>query len=220
VSFPTPDPRPLPGYLADALPFLRGVGANCTHADPRWDDLSYGDDCANPRARALKNVTTGDILLFWGLLWSNRGRDWSAFSGERGWYLVGAIRVEEIAIPGQSAQEVSKANRPRASRNAHFVKGAGVMQPNERVFLGARRYSQRFERVVDLEVTRPSGLLYKAFTSSEGVLLTPDRKPSWRSSLRSCRKIWDLREPAACARAHIVCEAIVTRAGFDILQDL
>jgi len=220
VSFPTSNPHPPPVYSADALPFLRGVGRECTHADPCWEDLSYGDDCGNPRAVALKKVTRGDILLFWGLLSMNGGRDWSAFSGERGWYLFGALRVEEIAVPGQSVQQVSEHNRLRAGRNAHFVKGAGALLPNEHVFLGAPRYSNRFSRAVDLEVTSPSGLIYRSFTSSKGSLLTLDGKPRWSSSLRSCRKIWDLSDPVARTRATIVREAIVMRSDFDFLKDL
>jgi hypothetical protein len=220
VSFPTSHAHPPPVYSVDALPFLQGVGAEYTHADPSWEDLSYGDNCANPRAGALKKVTKGDILLFWGLLWMNGGRDWSGFSGERGWYLFGALRVEETTVPGQSVQQVSEHNRLRAGRNAHFVKGAGLLLPNERVFLGAPRYSNRFSRAVDLEVTRPSGLMYTTFTSSKGDLLTPDGNPSWISSLRSCRKIWDLSDPVARSRAHIVREAIVTRTRFDFLEDL
>jgi hypothetical protein len=220
VSFPTPNPHPPPVYSVDALPFLQGVSAEYTQADPCWEDLTYGDDCSNPRAAALKKVTKGDILLFWGLLWMNSGRDWSGFSGERGWYLFGAFRVEEIAVPGQSVDQVSEHNRLRAGRNAHFVKGTGLLLPNERVLLGASQYSNRFSRAVDLEVTIPSCLIYRAFTSSKGALLTPEGNPSWISSLRSCRRMWDLRNPVARARADILREAIFTRNGFDFLEDV
>jgi len=219
VSFPTKHPHPR-GYSADALPFIRGVSAENTHADPAWEDLTYGDKCSNPRAGALKRVNTGDILLFWGLLWSNSGRDWSAFSGARGWYLLGALRVEEIATPGQRLSQVSEHNRLRAGRNAHFAHAIGVLPENEWVFLGAPRYSKRFSRAVDLEVTSPSGLMYRAFTSSKGELLAYGGRPSWRSSLRSCRKIWDLSDPAARAVAEVVRKAIRTSTGFDFLEDL
>ena len=150
VSFPTSNPQPSPGYSCHALPFLRGVDPSYTHADPCWDDLTYGDDCANPRARALMGVKKGDILLFWGLLWRNVGRVWDGFTGECGWYLFGALRVEEIAVPEQLVQQVSEHNRLRAGRNAHFVKGGGVLPQNNRVFLGDPRYSSRFTRAVDL----------------------------------------------------------------------
>jgi hypothetical protein len=178
----------------------------------------YGDKCSNPRAGALKKVKNGDVLLFWGLLWKNSGSDWSAFSGESGWYLLGALRVEEIATPGQRLDQVSKHNRPRAGRNSHFARG--VLKKDNWVFLGAFRYSTRFSRPVDLAVTSPSGLMYSAFTSAAGELLASSGRPSWRSSLRSCRKIWDLRDPAARARAELVREAIRTSTGFDLLEDV
>jgi len=219
VSFPTRHPY-RPGYSLDARPFIRGVSAENTHADPSWEDLSYGDNCSNPRALALKKVRNGDILLFWGLLWRNGGKEWSAFTGERGWYLLGALRVEEIAVPGQAVQQVTEPNRSRAGRNAHFVHGAGILPKHDWVWLGTPRYSRKFSRAVDLAVASPSGLMYTAFTSSKGVLLTRDAKPSWRSSLRTCRKVCDLNDPADRARAEIVRKEILTQSNFDLLEDL
>lgn len=84
----------------------------------------------------LKNASVGDIPLFWGLLWGNTGGDWSSFSWNRGWYLLGTWHIEEIAEAGQSLGEVSNGNRSRAERNAHLVSGGGVLPPDERVFLG------------------------------------------------------------------------------------
>ena|SRR5215469_8670212 len=81
VSFPTKMPMPGPGYTPDALPFTRNVDRRCTHADPNWCDLTYGDKCSNPRALSLRRVAVGDILLFWGLLWRNLGKDWTGFTG-------------------------------------------------------------------------------------------------------------------------------------------
>ncbi|MBI1731808.1 MAG: hypothetical protein HYR49_03435 [Gammaproteobacteria bacterium] len=219
VPFPTRRPKPGPGYPAEALPFVRSVGRRCTHADPDWEGLSYGDRCSNPRAASLRSVAVGDILLFWGLLWRNVGADWAGFTRDRGWYLLGALRVEEIAESGQSLQRVSSRNRARAARNAHFLSGHGVAPKDERVFLGAGRYSTRFSRPVDLAVSKPSGLIYRAFTSSGGALLSYGMSPSWRSSLRSCRKIWDLRDRADRARAKLVRDAILRSDGFDLLKD-
>lgn len=220
VSYPTPNSRLSQRYSPQVRPFLRGNSAVYTHADPCWDDLSYGDDCANPRALALRGVATGDILLFWGLLWRNIGMAWDGFTGEHGWYLFGALRVEEIALPGQSVQQVSEHNRFRASRNAHFVNGGGLLPSNNRVFLGDPRFSSRFLRAVDLEVRNSSGLIYTAFTSANGAQLSKDEKPSWKSSLRSCRKIWDLKDHAARSRAQIVSDAILKQADFDFLEGL
>lgn len=220
VPFPTKRPKRGPGYPADALPFLRDIGRRCTHADPDWEGLSYGDRCSNPRGASLRRVAIGDILLFWGLLWRNVGRDWAGFTGDRGWYLLGALRVEEIAEAGQSLDLVSPRNRSRASRNAHFLSGHGVVPEEERVFLGAARYSKRFSRPIDLAVTKPSGIMYRAFTSSGGSLLSYGTTPSWRSSLRSCRRIWDLRDRADRNRAELVRDAILGSDGFDLLRDM
>lgn len=220
VSYPTSTPHLSQEYPSHALPFLRGDSPPYTHADPCWDALTYGDDCANPRALALKRVTKGDILLFWGLLWRNVGRVWDGFTGERGWYLFGALRVEEIAVSEQSVQQVSEHNRMRASRNAHFVNGGGHLPQSNRVFLGDPQFSSRFLRAVDLEVTLPSGLIYTAFTSAKGALLSPGGSPSWKSSLRSCRKLWDLNDHAARSRAQIVSDAILKQSNFDLLEGL
>ena len=218
VSFPTPTPQRC-GYSREALPFLRGVPPDHTHADPCWGDFTYGDDCRNPRASILRLVEKDDILLFWGLLWKNGGRDWTGFTGERGWYLLGAFRVEEIAADGQSVQEVSEQNRTRAARNPH-LRGRDHVKPGQRVFLGAPRYSRRFARAVDLGVADPSGLLYSAFTASDGNMLVHGGRPAWSSSLRSCRKMWNLSLPMDRARALRVRDAIVDATGFDLMEPL
>ena len=220
VPFPTKHPKRGSGYPPDALPFVRSASRRCTHADPDWKGLSYGDKGSNPRASSLRRVAIGDILLFWGLLWRNVGKDWFGFTGARGWYLLGTLRVEEIAEPDQSLQLVSARNRSRASRNAHFLNALGVVPKDERIFIGARRYSKRFSRPVDLAVTKPSGIMYMAFTSSRGSLLSYGTSPSWRSSLRSCRRIWDLRDRSDCSRAEVVRDAILRSEGFDMLKDV
>lgn len=117
VSFPTAPDEPSQPYPETIRPYLRSKDINTTHADPCWDDHTYGDDCANPRATALRTVKQGDMLLFWGLLWRHRGGDWHGFTGERGWYLLGVLRVQEIAGPGQSVQQVSQPNQERVRRS-------------------------------------------------------------------------------------------------------
>lgn len=222
VSFPTSDPESSQGYSCNALPFLRVRDDKpiFTHADPCWDGLSYGDNCSNPRARSLKGVTKGDILLFWGLLWRNNSSGWQGFTGEHSWYLFGALRVEEIAVPGQSLNQVSERNRPRAGKNAHFINGNGLLQQDNYVYLGDPRFSSRFVPAVDLEVEKSSGLIYRAFPSAKGALLGWKGNPSWKSSLRSCRKIWDLNDHAAQSRAEIASEIIREQTGFDLLKEL
>ncbi len=64
------DPRP---YPSSAWPFTNGVPHFQTHADPDWENLTYGDNCANARAGSLAKAVPGDILLFWSLLWTNSG---------------------------------------------------------------------------------------------------------------------------------------------------
>lgn len=117
VSFPTAPGEPSQPYPETVRPYLRGKEINTTHADPCWEDHTYGDECANPRATALKTVRPGDMLLFWGLLWAHRGGDWHGFTGERGWYLLGVLRVQEIrwtraiSPAGQSAQPGARATQ-------------------------------------------------------------------------------------------------------------
>ena len=64
VSFPTAPGEPSQPYPEAVRPYLRGKEINTTHADPCWEEHTYGDDCANPRASALKTVKPGDMLLF------------------------------------------------------------------------------------------------------------------------------------------------------------
>jgi len=128
------------------------------------------------------------------------------------------LRVQEIAGPGQSVQQVSQPNRERARCNAHFIENCERLPANHVVFLGEKKISARFERAVDLEVSSPEGLLYWAFTTAKGDLLRRDGIPAWKSSLRSCRKMWDLDDPIARNRAQIVADVIKAQAGFDLLQ--
>jgi hypothetical protein len=220
VSFPTAADQPSQEYSAQARPYLRNPSIERTHADPCWDAMTYGDNCANPRAGALRTVQPGDTLLFWGLLWRHRGQDWAGFTGEQGWYLFGAMRVEAMVHADQPLDSLSDANRLRASSNAHVKEGGGRLPADHVVFLGDGAGSARFTPAVDLEVRNPSGLLYRAFTDATGALLAPDRGPSWKSSLRSCRKLWDLEDAAARSRAQIVADAVKKQTGFDLLHGL
>lgn len=222
VSFPSSISESSQQYSCHALPFVRVRDDNpiYTHADPCWDELSYGDSCSNPRARSLKGVTKGDILLFWGLLWRNNGGGWQGFTGEHGWYLFGGFRVEEIAVPGQVLHQVSERNRPRAEKNGHYINGSGILQQDNYVFLGDPSFSSRFVQAVDLEVEKSSGLIYRVFSSAKGALLAWKGNPSWKSSLRSCRKILDLNDQVARSRAEIVSDVIHEQTGFDLLRGL
>ncbi len=70
-------------YPKPTRPFIRNMQGRGTHRDPDWSNLTYGDQCSNRRAAALRRVEVGDILLFWGLLWRNDGKTWQSFDGQR-----------------------------------------------------------------------------------------------------------------------------------------
>jgi len=206
--------RPCP--VADC-PFVRKVDVRDTHSDPDWRNLTYGDHCANPRAKALLRVVEDDILLFWALLWRNRGGAWEdGFTGEQRWCLIGALRVREILASGQSPSDANASRRARL--NAHFRNE--ILGPSERVFVGCTRYSRLFSKAVDLEVTKRSGLLYRTLRTAHGAALRLKGRPHWSSSLRSCRAIWDLEKADDRRRAEIVRDAILRRTGYDLLAGL
>lgn len=116
VSFPDPDTKYRKPYPPKARPFTRNVGIYNTHADPDWDNLTYGDCPANGRAAALKQAKLRDILLFWALLWRNVGTSWKDFRKEKGWYLIGALRIAEILSEGQRAKDAKSFNVKRAAK--------------------------------------------------------------------------------------------------------
>lgn len=219
VSFPTRTTKGTQPYSAAARPFVRNPDQWMTHADPDWSDLTYGDYCANPRAGALKKAKEGDILLFWGLLWANRGKDWNGFTGERDWFLLGAIRISEILRGGENLSALSKNARVRARRNAH-LNGSSRLPDDHYVFVGDPERSRVFRHAVQLGTSQADGLIYRAFTSAAGAALVKDGSPAWKSSLRSCRPMWKLSEPDSRIRADAVSEEILLRNDFDLLQGI
>jgi hypothetical protein len=219
VSFPTKDVDWTQVYAGDARRFVRNPDGRRTHADPDWERLTYGDVCANPRAGALKRVVADDILLFWGLLWANGGSDWSGFTGARDWYLLGALRVAEILCGGESLRKLSESSRARAAFNAH-LQDDEPLRKDHRIFVGDLETSRRFSRAIGLGVSIPDGLIYQTFMASSGQHLSFNGKPAWKSSLRSCRPIWNLERPADRALAQVVRDAIAARDDFDLLTGL
>jgi hypothetical protein len=218
VSFPHPGMRGVRPYPLEALPFVRGIDIHDTHGDPDWQYLTYGDGCDSPRARALKRVVEDDVLLFWGLFWRNNGDGWDAFTGERRWCMIGALRVREILEAGQRAADASPSRIKRARRNVHFYRGE--LDPGNRVFIGCTRYSRLFPVAVDLEVGKRSGLLYRTIRTASGNVLALGGKPDWNSSLRSCRPVWDLADPKSRRLAQIARDRIHQRTGYDLLSGL
>jgi putative DNA base modification enzyme with NMAD domain len=217
VPFPHPGTPGARSYPSDARPFTRGLDFSHTHVDPDWPNLTYGDDTSYARARALKRVLSGDTLLFWGLLWRNRGHGWGDFTGERNWYFIGALRVEEILAGGESAKDATPINRERAEQNVHSYGCA--LGADERVFFGSRSHSQLFSRAVDLQTTQPSGLLFRTITTAHGEPLSLNGAVRWNSSTRSCRAIWDLADPEQRRRAQIARDVILERSGYDLFRD-
>jgi len=173
-------------------------GKQRCHLDPDWHGMTYGDHCENRRARALQNVSKNDVLLFWGLLWKTKknGSDiWE--TREKGWYLLGALRVELILKGGESTKQLPKALRDRASKNAHVWKGAVLKDGCQRVFVGNSRHSRRFSHPVDMEIGNDKGLLRRSIKATGGRLLQWDKSPRWNSALRSCRAVLETNEAAA-----------------------
>jgi hypothetical protein len=205
-------------YPKATRPFIRNMQGRSTHRDPDWNNLTYGDKCSNRRAAALRRVETGDILLFWGLLWRNEGKTWQSFTHERGWYLIGASRVSEILEEGQTPKDAKRANRKRAAKNVHFHRG--VLDPDNRVFIGSTHYSKLFPRAVDLQATQGSGLLFRAIRTAGGLRLRRHGKRNWISSTRACRVIWNLDDSEQLTRARVVRNAISRKTGYNLLRDI
>ena len=218
VSFPHPNKPGIRPYPVEAQPFVKKKFINQTHSDPDWKNLTYGDDCRNRRAIALKKVVEDDVLLFWGLLWRNTGKEWKTFTSERRWCLIGALRVREILKPGQLPTDAKSTRVKRAQQNVHFHREE--LEPGNFVFIGCTRYSRLFPVAVDLEVTNQSGLLYRTVRTGSGNPLTLNGKPKWSNSLRSCRRIWDLSDHNSKRLAQIASKRISEVTGYDLLADL
>lgn len=131
-----------------------------------------------------------------------------------------AMHVEAMVHADQRLESLSEANQLRPIGSARVPEGGGTLPADHVVFLGDCAGSARFTPDVDLEITNPSGLLDQAFTDANGAPLAPDRRPSWKSSLRSCRKLCDLENAAARSRAQIVADAVTNQTGFDLLRSL
>jgi hypothetical protein len=205
-------------YPVTTRPFIRNMHGRATHCDPDWDNYTYGDNCQNGRARALAKARAGDILLFWGLLWNNTCKSWDGFTGEKGWFLLGALRIQEILIQRQRPSECSTPDAcRRAAANAHFDRD--VLDKGHRVFVGSRRHSKRFPKAVPF-YTAQSRLLFDAVRTADGRYLRIRGKPSWNSGTRSCRAVWNLNKVAQRLRAKLVRNVILRHTGYDLLRDV
>jgi hypothetical protein len=205
-------------YPKVARPYIRNMDGRNTHCDPDWTGLTYGDNCDNPRGRALRRVVEDDILLFWALLWPNTGNSWADFTGEQRWCFVGALRVREILRPGQRPEDAKSSRVARAKQNVHFYRGQ--LDTGNYVFIGCTKHSGRFTKAVDLQVTNRAGLLYRTIHTASGGRLSLNGTPRWNTSLRASRAVWDLDIPKDRARAKIARDAILRQTGYDLLRDL
>jgi len=180
--------------------------------------LTYGDDCANRRAIALRRVVAGDVLLFWSMLWENTGNAWADFTGVKGWFFVGALRVSEVLSGGQRPGDASPEDRARAEQNVHFSRG--VLPTQHRVFIGDQRYSALFNSAIDLGVYDPNGLVYRTMHAADKRAFMLNGRPRWSSSLRPCRAMWDLGIRQERNQAQIVRDEILRDNDYDLLQGL
>jgi hypothetical protein len=193
-----------------------------THLDPDLTNMTYGDYCANRRARALLAAEEGDVLIFWGLLWrmtEPREDVWDC--NDRGWYVIGAIRIETILESGQGVAQLKSAQRQRALSNAHMVGARVDSRELVRVFLGDMRHSARFDFAVDFEVYQDHGLMQKVVRSSDGRSIEWKESPRWNSVTRSCRAILDLGDSDGRKRAKILEQRIHSRnPGYRLLAGI
>jgi len=105
------------------------------HPDPDWEDLTYGDNCNEPRGATLKNAKVNDIFLFWGALFENNATDWQGFTGAKGWYLFGCLRIQHILSANSRISLLEPQDQARALRNVHFRAHTGL-PPSDYVFVG------------------------------------------------------------------------------------
>jgi hypothetical protein len=210
-------------YPASCQSFLnpRHLGAvkRFAHVDPDWENLTYGDCCDEPRGATLKNARVNDIFLFWGALYHNAGADWKGFTGEKGWYLFGCLRIQNILSATSRVSMLEPQDGERALKNIHF-RGKKHLPSNDYVFVGNPLSSCAFTRAVDLQVNDDNGLIYKAFTTADGSPLTRNGRPRWFSSLRSCRVVIDLAKHDHRNRAETLREAVKKENHFDILTNI
>lgn len=219
VSFP--DEYGKSRYPESVRRFVR-QGVTTTHLDPDWPNLTYGDCCQNRRARALAKVEPNDILLFWGLLWrlsTCRSDIWA--TRDRGWYLMGAMRVQLIVTSGQSIKSLSRKDEERLRHNDHINRGCVERREHVRVFLADPKYSRKFDCAVDLQIYATRSLLTSVVQTAEGKTIQWYQRPRWNSVTRPCRAILCLSDVSHTKRAHILRDAIrVKNPDYDLLADL
>jgi hypothetical protein len=220
VSFP--DDGCKGRYTSEAAPFVRDPKRMRTHIDPDWKNLTYGDCCANPRARALLSVRPDNILLFWALLWRIRDRNddvWA--SDQKGWYLIGALRVHHILSSRGGISHLPQTDQRRVVQNEHMNGKRVESRDFVRIFIGKPQHSARFKHAVDLGIYRNNGLLKRAILTAKGQRVMWDRSPRWNSVTRACRAVLDLSVSDDFRRAELIRRAVQNaNPKLDLLADL
>src|SRR5258708_12164881 len=97
VPFPNAGGALVRNYPRPCRPFIRTPSLD-THDDPDWPNLTYGDDCANGRAGSLQQFTEGDVLLFCGMFWGNRGNSCHHSNAIYTWYLSLPFRLSPLPL--------------------------------------------------------------------------------------------------------------------------
>jgi hypothetical protein len=221
VPFPRGKPTRTGQEFPEAtFPYMRVRDGIKCHLDPDWDRLTYGDRCGNPRAKSLLKVREGDILLFWALLWKTDHGDIVFDSGDRGWYLIGALRAAHILKSGERIDTLPRDTRQRVAFNAHVVDGKVKEREGERVFVGSSdlRHSRKFATAVDWEVYHDGGLMQRVLRTADGERIRWKESPRWNSVTRSCRAILDLEDKHDRVRASYLADRIAkTNKGFDLI---
>jgi hypothetical protein len=193
-----------------------------THADPDWKNLTYGDNCNNPKARALLNAGDGDILLFWALLWQvadRRAEVWK--TEEKRWCLIGALKVEARLESGQDIDHLSATQTRRVLQNEH-IKGKRVdRRPLTRIFLGDPAFSAKFDGATDLGIYSKHSLLRRTVRTADGRRIQWNERPRWNSATRACRAILDLEDAGELRRAKMIRDRIrESNPKFNLLAGL
>jgi hypothetical protein len=203
------------------LPYVDVPDGSKCHLDPDWDGLTYGDCCDNPRAKSLLKVKKGDILLFWALLWKTDRGSAIFDRHDRGWYLIGALRVEHILKDGERIDSLPLDIQQRVGFNAHIDEGKVKERVGERVFVGSSdlRHTRRFATAVDWEVYHDGGLMHRVVRTADGKQVRWNESPRWNSVTRSCRAILDLDDERDRGVASFLESRIGEKnEGFDLID--
>jgi hypothetical protein len=117
------------------------------HADPDFENYTYGDYPSHARAANLRKLAPRDYMMFFCRLvrWDNGG-----FNGESGFHIIGLFEIEAI-FPNISRRP-NKTILREIGTNPHLIRGRcdPMLYDGFWVFKGTRR-SKRFKKAVSLD---------------------------------------------------------------------